>query len=359
MADLTSSTSTINTAGIEYISIPAKIVIDLSKGFTMQTIYDDIVAQYPTDPNTVVLGVSVPYIGLPCIYTGTIDPISIIKDIASKLYEEAFKAIMKPIWDILEALFNALKKFGLGFLDFSLGIFDLHVSDLFSPDLYNKIIDSIKNLYYKERDKLTSFLSKLGITFPLFTEIQNPAEEIKRIAQNIMVSLWDAFWKIVNKITALIHTGLLAFDIATYKIPTLSVLWQELFDATIGKIISYFTTPFSIDDLINRMKELAKSITGKLEVTFEDLINVVKNFKLPIFGFPLDWKLPINPKVFQPNIDFHQIITDMKRWINNFIVNIIKKFIELIGKILSVFGLNFLLPKFEIPIGLCAVKIPT
>jgi hypothetical protein len=359
MVDATSSANTTTTIGFQHEEISAKIILDLSKGFNMQSMYESVVAQYPKDPTLVVVGVAVPYIGLPCIYTGTIDPISIIKDIVSRLYQEAMKALIKPIWKILNALFEALKKFGLGFLDFSLGIFDLHVEDLFSPGLHDKIIAGIEKLYYTEKEKLKSLLAKFGITFPLFTSIGNFKEEIKRIGRMLEASLWDPFYKIIEKITTLIHTGLLAFDIATYKIPTLSTLWKEIYDATIGKIISYFVPGFSVDDLINKLKELAKQITGKLVVSYQDLINAIEHFKLPVFGLPLDWKLPINIKVSMPNIDFIQIITDMKVWLSNFLVKIIQKFIELIGKILSVFGLNFVIPKFEIPISLCAVKIPS
>lgn len=359
MVNSTSSANTTTTLGLEYTSIPAKVVIDLSQGFTMQGIYDSVVAQFPKDPNITVVGIAVPYIGLPCIYSGTIDPISIIKDIMSRLYQEAMKTIMDPIWKILNSLFEALKKFGLGVLDFSLGIFDLQVSDLFSPGLYDKIIANIEKLYYTEKEKLKELLAKFGITFPLFTSIGNFKEEIKRIGRMLEASLWDPFWKIIEKITSLIHEGLLAFDLATYKIPTLSTLWKEVYDATIGKIITYFVPGFSVDDLINKLKELAKQITGKLVVSYEDLINAIEHFKLPVFGLPLDWKLPINIKVSMPNIDFMQIITDMKVWLSNFLAKVVQKFIELIGKILSVFGLNFVIPKFEIPISLCAVKIPS
>ena len=87
----------------------------------------------------------------------------------------------------------------------------------------------------------------------------------------------------------------------------------------------------------------------KAEVTFEEIMNEIKNFKLPILGSPFDWHLPISIKVQAPNIDFDKLANDIKAWINAFLAKLLAKFMELIGKILQALGLKFAIPKITIP----------
>jgi hypothetical protein len=267
------------------------------------------------------------------------------------------KSILQPIWNIFEKLYEALKKFGLAILDLKLPVLDLHISDLFKSDLYEKIKAAVIKLYYKEKQKLLDILKLLGIPYPFHINIKSPELEIESIIKKILASLWSELFKKIYQIIDLIEKGLELFDIATYGIPTLSTIWKKVKKAVLGEILKLLALPPSIEDLQKAIVEFAKKLYNKAEVTFEELIEAIKHFKLPILGSPLDWRLPISLKVSMPNIDFDKILNDIKMWVNNYIVSLLKKFIEAIGKILEVFGLALLLPVLIIPLIFCKVSL--
>jgi hypothetical protein len=269
------------------------------------------------------------------------------------------KSILQPIWNIFEKLYEALKKFGLAILDFKLPVFDLHISDLFSSNLYEKIKTAVINLYNKEKQKLLDILKLLGIPYPFHINIHSPELEIESIIKKILSSLWGELFKKISKIIDLIEKGLELFDTATYGVPTLSTIWKKVKDTILKEVLKLLALPPSIEDLQNAIVAFAKKLYNKAEVTFEELIEAIKHFKLPILGSPLDWKLPISLKVSLPNIDFDKILNDIKMWVNNYIVSLLKKFVEEIGEILKIFGLTLLLPILAIPLIFCKVTLTT
>lgn len=341
----------------ELVPINTALEIDLSKAsLTMQGLYDMVVMSYPRDPEIKIIGISLPIIGLNCKAFGLFYPDFDIKEGISKIFDYLMKSFIRPIWNVLYKLYEALKRFGLGFLDLKLPILNLTVSDLLAPNFYERLTEAITELYYKQKDKLLNLLEKLNIPNLSFDKVFNPVVEIGIIVKNIMSSLWNELLKIIGKVISLIKIGLTAFDIATYKVPTLSTLWNTAVNAVLGKILSYFITPFSLQDIYDMVIKFAKDLFGKAILTYEELLEALKRFKLPIFGNPFDWKLPIEISISAPNIDFIKILTDIGLWLNNFIWNLILQFIKLIGRILSVFGLSFQIPKIKIPITLCGVK---
>jgi hypothetical protein len=86
------------------------------------------------------------------------------------------------------------------------------------------------------------------------------------------------------------------------------------------------------------------------------VIQEIEKFSLPIVGLPMDWYMPLNPKVNTPCIDLAQIIADMKLWINNFILQLVKKFIQAVNHILEIFALKIHFPTIHVPITLCIVR---
>jgi hypothetical protein len=345
-------------SGLEIVSVPGKIVIDLSKGFTMQSLYDAISVQRPTDPKLVTLGIDIPIIGLNCKIYDFVDLEHELKEAIARLYDHAMKMLLEPIWKILQALLKALEKFIGAVVDLTLPILNLHISDLFSGDLYEKIKKAVVDLYHNAKDKLIEILKKLGISYPFFTDFTNPLLEIEAIVKKIMTSLWGSLFKVIDKVIHLIEEGLLAFDIATHGIPTLSVIWKKFVEAILQKILEFLAIPPTIDDIKKALIAFAKKLYNKAELTYQELLDAIKHFKLPVFGLPIDWHLPIHIHVKIPNLEFEKLISDMKIWINNYMVGLLNKFVEAIGKILDAFGLNFVVPKLEIPFTFCAARIP-
>jgi hypothetical protein len=235
-------------------------------------------------------------------------------------------------------------------------VFDLTISDLFSDDLYARLTVIVTNLYNTARDKLAAALKLLEIPYPLFTEIISPEKEIQAIVDQVSNSLWDSLFKLIGKVIALIKTGLLAYDVLHLGLPfPTAVLWQAAVEAAIGKLLAFILLPPSIDTILDAIKAYAQSIYDRIP-TYQELIEIIAKFELPIFGFPLDWHLPINIGVSMPNVDFVQILNDMKTWINNFLISILAKFIQAVTRILSLFGLSFALPSLHVPFTLCAIK---
>jgi hypothetical protein len=340
------------------IPTPTVLKVDLAHALSMQGLYDSVSSMFHYNSGTTaVVGMSVPILNIECNTKFVIDPEKDIKEAISRLYDYCMKSILQPIWNILEKLYEALKKFGLAILDFKLPFFDLHISDLFKGNLYEKIKAAVIKLYYKEKQKLIDILKALGIPYPFHINIQSIELEIESIIKKILASLWGELFKKIYKIIDLIEKGLELFDIATHGVPTLSVIWKKVKKAVLGEILKLLALPPSIEDLRKAIVEFAKKLYNKAEVTFEELIEAVKHFKLPILGSPLDWKLPISIKVSLPNIHFDKILNDIKMWVNNYIVSLLKKFIELIGKILEAFGLVFILPVLIIPLIFCKVTL--
>jgi len=157
--------------------------------------------------------------------------------------------------------------------------------------------------------------------------------------------LFKTIFKIINAI----ETALTAFDLATYGIPTLSTIWSKIKQAILQEILQFLESPPSIADLDAAIKKFVEAELKKAENTYYEIMQKIKDFKLPIFGSPFDWHLPLNIKVNIPNLDYDKLLNDIKIWINSFLVQLISKFMQLIDDILKVFGLTFVIPKITIP----------
>jgi hypothetical protein len=348
-----------STTSTQHIPVAAKIVIDLNKTFTMESLYETVVLQYPKDPTLSIVGISVPIINYQCKEIGIIDPIKDIKEAIARLYNNLMTSIVKPIWNTLYGLYNALKRFGLGVLDLKLPVFDLTISDLFASDLYDRLKAAVLKIYESGKDKLKQILALLKIPYPFFTDIQSPEIDIEYIVKSILSSLWDTVLKLISKIIGYIKTGLLAWDLFTKGLPVpLSPIWSAAIDAILAKILALLALPPSMKEIYDAIVAFVTKIIGRIP-TYEDIMKYIKDFKLPIFGNPFDWKLPLNFKVNAPNIDVAKILGDIKIWMNTFLFKLLAQFMKLISKILSVFGLSFLIPTINIPLTLCAIEIET
>lgn len=346
--------ATSSVSNIEIISIPGSLTFDLTKGLNMQSIYDSVINKYSSSTYT-ILGIDIPIIGLDCLIYKTVDPNFDIKESIQRLFEYLSKLILKPIFEILEALAKALG----GAIDdlLTLPIFDLKITDLFDGNIWEIIEKKVKDLYENSRDELISILSTLGIPWPFFDQIEDPELQIRKIVKDIASNLLNYVFKAISKILKIIRAAMLAFDLATYETPVWSKIWDEAVDAILGSILGYLAIPITLEDLFQQITNFAENLLDLPVVTFQDLMNVIEKFKLPIFGLPLDWKLPLNLKVEFPEKDFSKIISDMITWLNNFLINILKKFIEAITSILEFFGVKIgFLTSITIPITLCAIE---
>jgi len=348
---------------IEHVQIPIKVNFKLTDGLSTEKIAAAIAEAYPRDPNLKVVGLTIPLLSIVCKNEGIIDPISDIKNAVSRVYDHLQKGIVQLIWDLLYKLYSVLKKFGLAVLDLSLGILNLKVSDLFNPDLYSTIEKTVKDLYAKSKATLDQILNFLGIPSPAFADVRSPEKEIEHFVKSILACLWGLFWKKVDEIRNLIKLGLRLWDLAnalaknpTAPFPT-EPIWDAAIDSAIGKFLDLLRTPPTMKQILDALKRFAQSIYHRAEVTAAEILAVLHRFTLPIIGFPLDWKLPLNPSVRLNSIDLAQVLADMKIWINNFTTNLIKKFINAILKILSIFGLSISFPTISIPLTACAIRI--
>jgi len=342
-----------------HIQVEGTLKIDLGKALNMQGLYTLVQDAYPNDPTLTVTGISIPLFNIGCKELGVIDPITDIKEAISRLYDQLMKSYLEPIFIVLKKLFDALKHFGLADLDLTIPILNLHISDLFSKDLYDKLKARLLDLYNNAKDQLLELLKLLEIPYPFFTDFSIPELEIDEIVKRVKASLWTFFYKIISKIVELIELGLKAYDLATTKKLVWSELWKELKQAILGKILDLLLRMPTFQEIEDAIKAYAKLIYGKAEATYEELMAIIKNFKLPIFGNPFDWIFPIDFTVNRPNIDFAKIVSDIKIWLNNFVGQIIAEFVKAIDKILKLFGLSFVIPVIEIPVILCAVKNPS
>jgi len=290
------------------IQVQGTLVIDLAKGLNMQKIYTLVQDAYPNDPSLTVTGVSIPLFNIGCKHTGVIDPITDVKEAVSRLYDQLMKSYLEPIFTVLKKLFDALKHFGLADLDLTIPILDLHISDLFSKDLYDKLKARLLDLYNNAKDQLLELLKLLEIPYPFFTDFSIPELEIDEIVKRVKASLWTFFYKIISNIIELIEIGLKAYDLATTKKLVWSELWNQLKQAILGQILDFLLRMPTFQEIEDAIKAYAKAIYGKAEATYEELMAIIKNFHLPIFGNPFDWIFPIDISVNRPNIDFAKIV---------------------------------------------------
>lgn len=331
--------------------VDGQINVFTTEVFTMTGISDLIFKSFPSDPNVSVIGISVPLLGIQCKESGIINPIEDLKEAAARIYHDAMSAIYKPIWETLVSLANILS---MGALDTKLPVLNLTIADLFKRDLFDIINTIITSLYKTAKDAINNILNILGIPSPFFTEIQSPEKEIYYIVKSIMFSLWDTLLKRIKEIIELIKTGLTIYDAA--NMTTFSITWQQAIDAILAQILSYLALPPTIADVRTAINVFVKQVLGKADATYGEIMKIINDFKLPVFGKPFDWILPINIKVNAPNIDFTKILTDMKVWLTNFMGALLKKFIDAVLTVLQFFGLSINWIAINIPIQLCTIK---
>ena len=344
---------------------PSTLILDPVQGFSMQAIADGLSKAYPASTtSTTVTGVYVPIVCMGgCVKTGIINPENDAKEAASQVYNYAMQAAYQPIWNVLYSLYEALKRFGLGVIDLKLPVFDLHISDLFNPDItcviekiINKLLAKFKNAYDKFLAEIKRIFGLLGIPFPLFKNLNSPSELIKYIVKHIVASLWDQLSRKIRLIIDLIQTGLKIYDSIVKNGFVLYNLWKTAITQILKTVLKYLTSPPSLNDIKNLLEKFAKKVLKKAQVTIAEILSVIHKFKLPIFGNPFDWKLPLNIHMKIPELDFNKIINDIKLWLNNFVMNLMIKFIQLVERILKIFGITFHLPKIHIPFFVCTLK---
>jgi hypothetical protein len=342
-----------------HIRIPFSLQIDLNQGFTMQSINAAILAAYPKDPKLSVVSVNIPLLNLNCALTGIIDPITDIQNAVARLYNNLMQSVLKPIWDFLYKMFNALKKFGLGVLDLKIPVLDLNLTDIFSPDFYDKLKARLIEMYQNSIDTLKKLLSFLKIPYPFMEGFEAPEIEIDLIIKKVMNSLWSFLFNTIKKIIDLIKAGLRLFDLATppYTLK-FSLSWEKVVDEVLSFIIDFFAKFPTLEDVEKWIKELAQKIFNVKVPTCEQLVEAFKTFTIPVFGKP-EILLP-NPTVSMPCIDIQTLIADTLSWINNFVMNLLLKFVKLVqqvlGAFLKLFNITFSLPTINIPMVICAVE---
>lgn len=340
----------------ELVHTSATLTLDPNQLFSMKGISETLFKITPSDPSLKVIGVDFTLIGLQCKTIGIIDPVKELQEAASRIYDYAMKAILNPIWTALYSLYNTLKRFGLAVIDLKLPVLGLRISDLFNPNLYDTVEKAIKDLYYKAKDKIIAILNTLGIPYPLFKNLNSPEEEIRYLVKHICASLWDQLMKKINLIKDLIQQGLRIWDLIVYKTVVWSEVWKESIKSVLKTVLNYLNNPPSIADIKKYLEAFAKKVLNKVEVTAKDILSVIKNFEIKPFGKPFDWTFPINPKINFPEVDFNQLLGDIKLWLNNFVMNLIQQFVRIIKRILSIFGITISLPKISIPISVCAYR---
>lgn len=344
----------------EHIRIPVNLEIDLNNGFTMQSLYNSIQAAYPKDPTLSVVSINIPLLGLNCRTIGIINPITDIKNALARMYNYLMQSILKPIWDFLYKIFEALKKFGLGVLDLRIPVLDLYLTDLFASDFRDRLIAKITELYENSKSKLIQILEFLKIPYPFMEGFIDPQHELEMLVDKIINSLWGFVFNSIKKIIELIQLGLKLFDLATppYTLK-FSIVWEKLVDEALKAILMYLAKIPTLEEIEAWLKELASKIFNVKVPTCAQMVEAFKQFKIPIIGKP-EIFTEINPTVVQPCIDLQKILMDTLSWINNIVMNLVLKFINLVVKalnaFLNLFGISFSLPTITIPVIICAVK---
>lgn len=346
----------------EHIRIPVTLDINLNNGFTMQSIYKAIQDVYPKDPTLSVVSINIPLLGLNCRSIGIINPITDIKNAISRLYNNLMQSVLKPIWDFLYKIYEVLKKFGLGVLDLKIPIIDLHLTDLFATDFWDRLTAKVTELYNKSKQQLEKLLSYLKIPYPFMEGFVDPQHEIEMLVQKIMNSLWSFLFNTIKKVIDLIEKGLELYDLITppYTLK-FSLSWQQIVKQALDAIMSYLIKMPTLEDIEKWLRELAQKIFGVKVPTCAQMVEAFKEFKIPIIGKP-EIDAEVNPTVIQPCMDLQKLLMDTMGWIANYIMNILLKFVNLIVKVLNVFlslfGIKFELPHISIPMIICAVQNP-
>jgi transposase len=311
----------------------------------MQTIYQSIVDAFPKDKT--VIGIGIPLIGIECKHYGVINPIEEIKEAAARAYDFFLNAYWRPIMKAITQLLKILK------INFKLPIphLKLTLDDLFSTKLFDKIKAQLLQLYKTAKAKVDAIFKFFGIPDPLFKEILDPEKELMYKIKAIMTALPGL---LQSKLKALILT----LDRALAKIG--GKIFKPLYDIwkkAVSVLFTFlFNTPAKIDELKKLIEDFAKKLLKKAQVTYEDLMKALDKFKIPGIGRPHDWKLPYNPKVNMPNIDFIKLITDIQLWLSNYLMNIILRFIKAIARVLKYFKIPFVLPfNLSLKATLCVI----
>jgi hypothetical protein len=345
---------------IAHDEVAGSIKVDFGEALNVQTLYQSIP---PVSTSTTIVGISIPAVNINCLQFPTIDPVKDIKDAMTKLYNYAMKIWIEPIWTMLSKLWDALKSFGLGELDLSLGILDLHISDLFDDanQFYDKILAYVSKALRDSYDELVSLLKKLEIPYPLFGGLTAPDVDVVYIVKAICHSIWGVLLKKIWEVIGFLSNAWYAYDLATSPPGTYpwSRLWNDFKNAILASIAIRLITPPTMQEILDALILFAKTVLNKIVVTAEDLLSVIKDFSFGIFGKPFDWLFPLNPTVSAPNIDIGQILTDILAWCSNFLFLIIYKFNQACVALFELFGIagNFL-TSLEFPITLCVVKNP-
>jgi hypothetical protein len=337
-----------------HIQVKGNLTLDPLKDLSMEGLTAAIQRAYPRDPSLTVVGISVPLLNIECKIYGIIDPITDIKDAVSRIYTTVMQAITKPIWTVLYGLYNVLKRFGLAFLDLKLPVLNLHISDLFNPNLYDVVKKAVVTLYNKAKSRLDPILKILDIP-KILKDIQSPEKEIEYFVKSIVTSLWDVLMKKINLIKDLIQRGLELYDILMKGLTQTALTWRTAVNAALKTVINFLQNPPSIQQIYDKLVAYAKRLYKRIP-TSEDIMNAIKSFRLPIIGKIFDWVLPLNLKVNFPTLDLAKMLSDMKLFIQNFVLVLLKKFIQMVQPILKLFGLFAQFLRVHLPITLCAVK---
>lgn len=325
--------------------------LDVTAPQNMQNIYDTVAVSFPKGDQKVV-GLEFPLIGIYCNQSGLIRPINDIKETISRIYNYGIIDVLRVVFDKLLALLQAL---GGSFLDTKLPVLELSIRDIFRQDFHTTIRQLVTRLYDGAKETLTKILNALGITFPILDTVINKGEEIKLLVKSIMDALVREVIKKIKLIIDLIKTALEIYTAINEGTIWLLITWQNAIAAFLNSVLNYFLSPPSLKDLVAYVKKLAAEIFGIDKPSCKQLLEVIEFFKLPGFGSPIDWRLPLS-NVSVPCIDFYKIMTDMVTWLNNFVVNLIRRFIDAVLSVLQFFGLSLEWLAINIPIKFCVVS---
>lgn len=344
---------------IEHTEIQTTLEIKLPSGLNMQALADAIQKSYPKDPNIIPLGISVPGICLTqCKTFGEVNAEEETIDAATRLYNAGLQAMYQPIWTALYAAYSALKHLGLAVIDLTIPYLGIQLSDIFDPNFYCKLFDIVKKLWASAQDFLKSLLKKLSIPWPIFKGFDSIEEKIKYIVRSILSSLWDELMKKINLIKDLIQKGLRILDSITPPYtPKWGLIWQNAVDQILKTILDYLKKPPSLQQIYDAIVAFAKKLLKKIEVTVEEILSIIKKFKLPVFGNPVDWLKAFFKRFINPELSLAKILNDIKLWIKNFIANLLLKFLDAVMAVLKFLNINFHLPTLKFPITLCVIKV--
>lgn len=337
---------------LEVQHVTSDISLDATKVVNMQTLYEVVVSKAPNQPGTTVVGIDIPLIGWECRRDGTINPLEEIKEAITRLFNLNLIDVLKAVFEKLLAL---LKAIGGSFLDLTLPILELKVSDVLRYDFITILSRRIKELFENGKAALNSILDFLGIPRKFFDNIIDAGKEVWYLTKAICDSLISAIIKKIKQIIDLIQAAIGAWAAATKRFD-LKALWDAAVKAVIEKVIEFIATGgLTVQQIISAIKELAYRLYGEAGLLYHNLVEAIKQLSLPIFGRPLDWKLPWNPSLVAPNIDFVKLITDIKTWLNNFLVNVLKKFLEFIINLLNFVGISLEWLAIALPIRFCVI----